>query len=120
MEYLGKLGNNAVYRIKWDEVNKMERNEKIYWILDRMIVRWESGEFWKVGEYNEKTNAVSFNENMRRKIGVEKVKVKVKEEIEEREEIIGDVYEELEIDKVLKSVREMSVDKLLEGFNYGL
>ena len=34
--------------------------------------------------------------------------------------VIGDVKLEIDVEKVLKSAREMTVDSLLEGFNYGL
>ena len=36
------------------------------------------------------------------------------------EEVVGDVKLGLDVDGVLKAAREMTVDSLLEGFNYGL
>jgi hypothetical protein len=44
-----------------------------------------------------------------------------KEECEAAHEVtVGDVKLGLDVDKVLKTAREMTVDSLLEGFNYGL
>ena len=34
--------------------------------------------------------------------------------------VVGDVKLEIDVDDVLKNAREMSIDSLLEGFNYGL
>ena len=34
--------------------------------------------------------------------------------------VVGDVKLEIDVDDVLKKAREMSIDSLLEGFNYGL
>ncbi len=36
------------------------------------------------------------------------------------EEVIGDVKLGIDVDNVLKAARELTVDSLLEGFNYGL
>jgi hypothetical protein len=36
------------------------------------------------------------------------------------EEVVGDVKVGLDIDALLSSVRTMTIDSLLEGFNYGL
>ena len=36
------------------------------------------------------------------------------------DEVVGDVKIGLDVDAVLKAAREMTVDSLLEGFNYGL
>lgn len=36
------------------------------------------------------------------------------------DEVVADVKIGIDVDKVLKSAREMTVDSLLEGFNYGL
>lgn len=48
-------------------------------------------------------------------------KNKTKNEIENlNEEIIGDVCLGLMVDEMLSSARDMTVDSLLEGFNYGL
>jgi hypothetical protein len=33
---------------------------------------------------------------------------------------IGDVKLEIDVEAVLKSARELTIDSLLEGFNYGL
>ena len=35
-------------------------------------------------------------------------------------EVIADVKIGIDVDKVLKAARELTVDSLLEGFNYGL
>lgn len=36
------------------------------------------------------------------------------------ESVVGDVKLGIDVDDVLKNAREMSIDSLLEGFNYGL
>ena len=38
----------------------------------------------------------------------------------EYEEVVGDVKLGLTVDETLKGARDMTVDSLLEGFNYGL
>ena len=38
----------------------------------------------------------------------------------EESSVVGDVALELSVEEVLKGARELTIDKLLEGFNYGL
>lgn len=48
------------------------------------------------------------------------VKPQAKPEIYVPAPVVGDVKLEIDVDEVLKAARTMTVDSLLEGFNYGL
>lgn len=111
---------NGVYYVIFDDGNKLVKlNNSGEFILHGYIT--ESGH---VEEYNYKMRYISPKEE--REAAEERAATEAereaKEEISEAiaEEIIGDVQLGDLVAKTLESARTMTIDSLLEGFEYGL
>lgn len=108
---------NGVYYVIFDDGNKLVKlNSSGEFILYGYIT--ESGH---VEEYNYKMRYISPKEEREAAAATEAERER-KEEISEAiaEEIIGDVRLGDLVAQTLEAARAMTIDSLLEGFNYGL
>lgn len=112
-----KSKGNGVYYILYDDSNVIvKRIDDVFYAygtVDRMgsVDEWGSKEAYldlsvKKEKKKEKPAAVAATAAPVPEIPAEPV--------------VGDVKLGIDVDDVLKSAREMSIDSLLEGFNYGL
>ena len=101
----GEARYNTVYLI-YDDNNYLYKDGYIYGTVSA------SG---NVSEFNKRR--YSFKSKMEEAPKKEEEKAPT-HEVEDH--VIGDVELGIEVDKVLKNVRNMSIDDLLKGFNYGL
>lgn len=103
---LDEYGNGA-YLILYDDDNILVKKDS--------QGRWHSyGWVSSTGNVHEYSAPRCYKEEV---VSVEKKQEEVKEV---KEEVIADVKIGIDVDKVLKTARELTVDSLLEGFNYGL
>lgn len=104
---LEEYGNGA-YLILYDDDNVLVRKDS--------RGRWHSyGWVSSTGSVHEYSAPRCYREEV---VAVEKKTEEVKEVKEE--EIIADVQIGIDVNKTLKAARELTVESLLEGFNYGL
>ena len=102
-----KNKGNGVYYIIYDDANVIvKRIDDVFYAygtVDRMgsVDEWGSKEAYL--DLSEKKKAKS-----------------VPAATTVAESVVGDVKLGIDVDDVLKKAREMSIDSLLEGFNYGL
>ena len=105
---LDNLGNGAYY-ILYDDENKI-------------VARTNSG--WKsFGEVGESGTVHEYSGGCRTYTTLVEAPAAVTSYApgyDMSEKPVGDIKLESDVEKVLKSAREMTVDSLLEGFNYGL
>ena len=94
---------------------------------DNLIVKRDNGTWYCYGQVNA-AGHVEECDKRRYNVYVEPVTYEATAAVCEKdadstaayEEVTGDVKVGLDIDALLSSVRTMTVDSLLEGFNYGL
>ena len=101
---LDDYGNGA-YLILYDDDN-------------RLVKKSSSGDWYSYGWVDSTGNVHEYSAPRRYK--ETPVPTEKKEEPVKEEEVIADVQIGIDVDKVLKTARELTVDSLLEGFNYGL
>lgn len=117
---IGEIEGCTVWPISFENL-KLENKNRIYKYAvydnffngkNEIAALLESdGDFWyKVGTV-KRTGEV---------IGCKKVKCDIAAKEDEVSEIVADVIYGNEIDKVLLAARTISIDSLLDGFNYGL
>ena len=94
---------------------------------DNLMVKRDNGTWYCYGQVNAAGHVEECNKR-RYNVYVEPVTYEATAAVCEKdadstaayEEVTGDVKVGLDIDALLSSVRTMTVDSLLEGFNYGL
>lgn len=107
-----KSKGNGVYYILYDDANVIVRR-----VGDVFYAYGTVDSVGSVDEWNNKEVYMDFGEKKGKKkpaavaAAVPKIPVAP---------VVGDVKLEIDVDDVLKKAREMSIDSLLEGFNYGL
>lgn len=124
---LGKWSGYSVFSASKDDLD--EKGSGAFYILyddDNKIVRKDSYGTWKeygkvdesgtVDEYKYIKKYVRYHEEE----VYEAPKKEPAADLYVEEEVIGDVKTDIDVDKVLKSVSETTIDDLLKGFNYGL
>lgn len=101
-----KSKGNGVYYILYDDSNIIvKRIDDVFYAygtVDRV---------GSVDEWGSRTPYLDLSE---------KKKAKTVPAAPVAESVVGDVKLGIDVDDVLKNAREMSIDSLLEGFNYGL
>lgn len=120
-ERVGQWNGLSVYAASAAELD--EYGNGAYLILyddDNILVKKDSQGRWHSYGWVSSTGSVNEYSAPRcyREVAVEKKPEEVKEVKEE--EVIADVKIGIDVDKTLKAARELTVDSLLEGFNYGL
>ena len=115
-----KNKSSGVYYIVYDDNNK--------------IVRYKNGDWYEYGTVSEAGNVDEYR-SPRAYVQEYQSPQYYKEETHAvcgktasqcdgtaaaAEEVVGDVKISIDVDAVLKNAREMTVDSLLDGFNYGL
>ena len=104
-----KSKGNGVYYILYDDANVIvKRIDDVFYAygtVDRV---------GSVDEWGRKEVYKDFSER-KKPVATATVPVAVA-----AESVVGDVKLGIDVDDVLKNAREMSIDSLLEGFNYGL
>jgi hypothetical protein len=109
-----KSKGNGVYYILYDDANVIvKRIDDVFYAygtVDRVgsVDEWGRKEVYK--DFGEKKKPVA-TATMAAAAPVPKIPA---------EPVVGDVKLGIDVDDVLKSAREMSIDSLLVGFNYGL
>lgn len=115
---LDNKGSGAFY-IVYDDGNKIvERTNGAMW--------WEFGYVTEQGSVNEKSQRVkymvdssSYTSNKKQ----EKYEEPKKKEVPTaptHEPVVADVKLEIDVEATLRRAREMTIDDLLDGFNYGM
>ena len=107
-----------------------EKGNGAYYVLyddDNVLVRYHNGEYRIYGTVDEYG---SVNEYDRSRLYFEVPTAKTEPAateipcapgpVYEAEEVVGDVKLGIDVDAVLANARALTVDSLLEGFNYGL
>ena len=106
-----KNKGNGVYYILYDDANVIVKR-----IDDVFYAYGTVDSVGSVDEWNSKSPYLDLSEK--------KTKAKAKTvpaaPVSVPKPVVGDVKLEIDVDDVLKNAREMSIDSLLEGFNYGL
>ena len=123
---LGKWSGYSVFSASKDSLD--EKGSGAFYILyddDNKIVKKDSYGTWKeYGEVDEFGNVNECYVKKYKRYTEEKTYEAPKEvpaaDLYVEEEVIGDVKTDIDVDKVLKSVSETTIDDLLKGFNYGL
>lgn len=104
---LDEYGNGA-YLILYDDDNVLVRKDA--------RGRWHSyGWVSSTGSVHEYSAPRCYREEPATAVEEKREEIK-----EEKEEVIADVKIGIDVDKTLKAARELTVNSLLEGFNYGL
>ena len=109
---LDEKGSGACY-ILYDDDNKIVRKDSygVWKVYGEVDMTGNVEEYQYIKKYNryteEKTYEAPKEETPAADLYVE-------------EEVVGDVKTEIDVDKVLKSVAETTIEDLLKGFNYGL
>jgi hypothetical protein len=109
-----KSKGNGVYYILYDDANvivkRIDDTFYAYGTVDRVgsVDEWGRKEVYK--DFSEKKKPVATAT-----VPAPQIPVAVA-----TEPVIGDVKLGIDVDDVLKSAREMSIDSLFVGFNYGL
>jgi hypothetical protein len=103
-----KSKGNGVYYILYDDANVIVRR-----VGDVFYAYGTVDSVGSVDEWGSKEVYMDFSEK-------KKTKTVPAAPVVATEPVIGDVKLEIDVDDVLKKAREMSIDSLLEGFNYGL
>lgn len=119
-EKIGQWGSMNVYAASAADLD--EYGNGAYLILyddDNRLVKKSSQGVWYSCGWVDSTGSVH-EYSAPRRYKEAPVPVEREEERVEREEVIADVKIGIDVDKVLKAARELTVDSLLEGFNYGL
>ena len=108
---------NGVYYVIFDDGNKLVKlNSSGEFILYGYIT--ESGH---VEEYNYKMRYISPKEEREAAAATEAEReASVAPATEEYEEVVGDIKLSDLVAQTLETARTMTIDSLLEGFNYGL
>lgn len=117
---VGQWGSMYVYAASAADLD--DYGSGAYLILyddDNRLVKKNSKEEWYSYGWVDSTGNVHEYETPRR-YKEAPVPVEREEKRVEKEEVIADVKIGIDVDKVLKTARELTVDSLLEGFNYGL
>lgn len=108
-----KNKGNGVYYILYDDSNIIvKRIDDVFYAygtVDRV---------GSVDEWGSKAVYMDFSEKKEKKKPVATATVAAAAPVPMP--VVGDVKLEIDVDDVLKKAREMSIDSLLEGFNYGL
>ena len=109
--------NNAL--VRWDE---REGDWLIVGYLDvsGRIDERNKGRAYKPMNYEKVSVAANVKMKSKNEMKNESKKSNEKGNSNENEPIIADVRLEIEVENTLKNAREMSIDSLLAGFNYGL
>lgn len=117
-ERVGRWNDLNVYAASVSELD--DYGSGAYLILyddDNRLVKKNDKEQWYSYGWVDSNGNVHEYDSLRR---YKKTPVFAKMEEEQVEEVIADVKIGIDVDKVLQAAREMTVDSLLEGFNYGL
>ena len=124
---LGKWSGYSVFSASKDSLD--EKGSGAFYILyddDNKIVRKDSYGTWKeYGKVDESGTVDEYKyikkyERYHEEEVYEAPKAVPAADLYVEEEVIGDVKTDIDVDKVLKSVSETTIDDLLKGFNYGL
>ena len=109
-EAVARWKNKLVYASTKEGMYKKKYDHNYYIIIDdrRTLVRFENGVCYKYGYVDSEGNVDDL------------AKPQVYFAIDEVDEVIGNVKIGIMVDKMLKSARDITIDSLLEGFNYGL
>lgn len=99
-----KNKGNGVYYIIYDDANVIVKR------IDDVFYAY--GTVDRVGSVDEWGSREAYLD-----LSEKKTKAKT---VPAAEPVVGDVKLGIDVDDVLKNAREMSIDSLLEGFNYGL
>ena len=122
-EPLGKWKGKNVFSV---EVNSLEDLGNGVWYIpyddDRVIICREDDVFYVYGDVDENGQVEEyFERKVYKDLSLKPVSArKTVVPATEVSPVVGDVKLELDVNEVLKSARTMTVDSLLEGFNYGL
>lgn len=119
------------------EGNLHRKSEGAYFIVyddENAIVRKQDGEWYQWGKVSESGTVNEFDK--RKRYGYYESPKPVAEfhpvcgktadkcdgtaAVAAHDEVVGDVKLGIDVDATLRAAREMTVDSLLEGFNYGL
>ena len=117
-----EVESRANYYILYDDGNKLVGFINGYWQVVGYVSSRGSVTECSRYKYEFSNEKVSKNEmkNSNEKMN-SKNEVEMKNEMENsNEEVIGDVRLGLIVDETLQSARNMTIDSLLVGFNYGL
>ena len=124
---LGKWSGYSVFSASKDSLD--EKGSGAFYILyddGNKIVRKDSYGVWKeYGEVDETGSVDEYQYVKKYKRYTEEKTYEAPKEVSAadlyvEEEVIGDVKTDIDVDKVLKSVAETTIEDLLKGFNYGL
>ena len=108
-----KNKGNGVYYIIYDDANVIvKRVDDIFYAYGTV------DSVGSVDEWNSKALYLDLGEK-KKKSKAKSVPVAPTVAVA-TEPVVGDVKLGIDVDDVLKNAREMSIDSLLEGFNYGL
>lgn len=102
-----KNKGNGVYYIIYDDANVIVKR------IDDVFYAY--GTVDRVGSVDEWGSREAYLD-----LSEKKEKEKTVPAAPATEPVVGDVKLGIDVDDVLKNAREMSIDSLLEGFNYGL
>lgn len=127
---IGRWQGIDVYAASDIDLKEGKRHNFYYVIYDNdnKLVGFKNG-CWQVFGYVNEDGVVEEIDRVRYEFLNEKMKYKFKNEIsnekvdlksESENEIIADVKLAMLVDEMLSSARTMTVNSLLEGFNYGL
>lgn len=119
-ERIGRWGTMCVYAASAADLD--DYGNGAYLVLydddNRLVKKSPRGEWHSYGWVDSTGNVHEYDAPRRYK--ETSVPVEREEKRVEKEEVIADVKIGIDVDKVLKTARELTVDSLLEGFNYGL
>ena len=110
-----KNKGNGVYYIIYDDANVIVRRFDdvfyVYGTVDRV---------GSVDEWDSRKAYLDLSEKKKKSVAKTKSVATAPTVVVAAEPVVGDVKLGIDVDDVLKNAREMSIDSLLEGFNYGL
>lgn len=129
-ERIGRWKNSPVYAVKRAAMGDECVNGVYYVVFDdgnKLVKLNGSGEFILYGYITESGHVEEYNYKMRyispkeeKEAAEEREAESAAPAAEEHEEIIGDVRLGDLVAQTLETARTMTIDSLLEGFNYGL
>lgn len=117
---------SGVYYIVYDDENRIVgRDGKFYYSYGTVNAEGSVSEYSSRRRYNTQHDRADYKMNMAMKYSSEPVPAATVAvtytpgyDISERP--VADVKVEIDVEATLKKAREMTIDDLLEGFNYGL
>ena len=95
-----------------------DANDEKFYIVGKVSEKGEVTDLYKRVSLDELNyNKVSASYEVKK---TETKNVPVEETVSEEPQVVGDVKLEIDVEKMLAAARDMSIDDLLKGFNYGL